>query len=900
MLKTVKAKIFYLLFIVTSLYLIVTIINRKAESAKIDLFFKEKISMLNRQLEFSLQQISKSTQILSLDYSRWDEMVSFVTTRDSSFAKYNIEPAISTYETDAFIVFDKNYEKIYSRFSPLAKNISELTNLNLQPDKLFAKKNFNHFYFYSDSSLIELFTAPIQPSSDVERTSQPKGYLLTGKIWNKADLFFLSDKLNGKTTLSPVEADSVDRIFIQPSNYSILFNKILPNWKNEPEALLKFYFEVSTVKDLAEMNRKQFISDLIIGLLTFGFLSFFLFYFINKPIDLIFKTLKNEDIKYSTPILEHNTEFSELVKLISSYFNQQKLLKAQIEAKDKVEKTLQFRAEFEDLIASISTTFINLETQEIDKGINHALLIIGNFIKVDRSYVFMYSDNYKIMSNTHEWCADGVSPQIESLQNLSTDIFPWWNSKLMMFENIFIPDISKMPEEATVEKEILEQQNIKSLLVVPMISTNQLIGFIGFDSVKDFCEWDHNVVRLLKLVSDAIANALERKKFENELSLSEKKHRNLVNNLKEVIFETDSEGMWTFLNPAWTEITGFSIEESIGKNFLDFVHPDDRQRNIELFKPLIAREKDFCRHIVRYLTKDGNSKFIEVHARLIVSNSGQILGTAGSLSDVNDRILAEEARKQAETEIRNALEREKELNEMKSRFVSMISHEFRTPLTTIFSSTELIERYHHKWSEEKKGEHLTRIKKSCIELTEMLDLVLTFSKAEAGKLTFNPAPMNLTKFCDEIISEFQLQAIDTHKITYSYNGLSNDLFLDEKLLKHILTNLLSNAIKYSPQGGDIFLNVTQNDNNLIFAIKDQGIGIPAEEQKNLFEMFYRTQNVGNIKGTGLGLAIVKKAIEIQGGFIKFESEINKGTTFIISIPIYRPQEGLNNENHLDN
>lgn len=261
-------------------------------------------------------------------------------------------------------------------------------------------------------------------------------------------------------------------------------------------------------------------------------------------------------------------------------------------------------------------------------------------------------------------------------------------------------------------------------------------------------------------------------------------------------------------------------------------------------------------------------------------------------------------RKQAEGEIRKALEKEKELTELKSRFISMTSHEFRTPLTTIQSSAELLEHYSQKWTQEKKLTHLHRIQTSVKHMTKLLNDVLIIGKAEAGKLKLAPAPLELEKFCRDLVEELQLNDTDQHAIAFTCDGkpetgdgrqagldnapLSSQFpipCMDEKLLRQILENLLSNAIKYSPKGGTVDFTLSYFSDRAIFKIRDRGIGIPAEDQQRLFETFHRAANVGTIAGTGLGLAIVKKCVDIHRGQVAVESEIGLGTTFTVTLPI---------------
>jgi signal transduction histidine kinase len=230
------------------------------------------------------------------------------------------------------------------------------------------------------------------------------------------------------------------------------------------------------------------------------------------------------------------------------------------------------------------------------------------------------------------------------------------------------------------------------------------------------------------------------------------------------------------------------------------------------------------------------------------------------------------------------LDTEKELSELKSRFVSIASHEFRTPLATILSSTELIEHYSHKWSEEKKLTHIQRIQTAVRHMTQMLNDVLLIGKAEAGKLEFNPTPLALTQFCCNLVEEMQLTA-NNHTIIFHSQGQYTNICMDEKLLRHILSNLLSNAIKYSPKASTVHFDLVCEQEKAVFRIQDQGIGIPIADQAQLFNSFHRASNVGTISGTGLGLAIVKKSVDLHEGDITINSEVGVGTTFSVMLPL---------------
>nr|WP_290226996.1 ATP-binding protein [Trichocoleus desertorum] len=258
------------------------------------------------------------------------------------------------------------------------------------------------------------------------------------------------------------------------------------------------------------------------------------------------------------------------------------------------------------------------------------------------------------------------------------------------------------------------------------------------------------------------------------------------------------------------------------------------------------------------------------------------------------------SRHRAESAVRKALQKEKEIGEIRARFVSVVSHEFRNPLSTILFSAELLEKYEAKLSNDKRLTYLQRIQAAVKRMSQLLDNVLAIGATDAGRLTCHPVPLDLNQFCLDLIEDIKFSLGGEHQIIFKHHAYSrteeledNLPCLDANLLQHILANLLSNALKYSPPESSINFDLSYQPHEapkaVILQIQDRGIGIPVDDQAQLFSPFHRGTNVSNIAGTGLGLSIVKQCVESHSGTIQVISEVGVGTTFIVTIPLnYTP------------
>ena len=337
-----------------------------------------------------------------------------------------------------------------------------------------------------------------------------------------------------------------------------------------------------------------------------------------------------------------------------------------------------------------------------------------------------------------------------------------------------------------------------------------------------------------------------------------------------------SDGKFVEVNEAFLQASGFVREEVIGRTSAD----------LELWSNLADRGgfllevqlRGFIRHReVMLRSKDGRLHTVLLSAEVIdIDGQPHILAVGLNIT----------ARKKAEEDMRRALEQEKDLSRLKTNFVALVSHEFRTPLGIIMSAADILKNYFERLAPERRALHLQDIHDASRRMADLMDEVLLLARVEAGRMECKRAPLDVMEFCRRVIVDVRASTGDACPVEFTAEQVTHAASADESLLRHIFNNLLSNAVKYSAPGKPVSFHVLRAGQEAIFVLRDQGIGIPMADQTNLFLTFHRGANVGERPGTGLGLVIVKRCVELHGGTVEMQSEEGKGTAVTVRLPLF--------------
>lgn len=366
----------------------------------------------------------------------------------------------------------------------------------------------------------------------------------------------------------------------------------------------------------------------------------------------------------------------------------------------------------------------------------------------------------------------------------------------------------------------------------------------------------------------------ERRRTIEALVESELRFRMMTENARDLYMLVDREGRCIYASPAYQHLLGYDPQSLVGKSMVDLlVHPDDSLEGVDWRNLPLGRN--------RLRTAHGGWLMVEGYTYTIQLEDGEYVVAVAR--DISERLQLEAEQMERER-LNLELEQQKAINDLKGRFVSMVSHEFRNPLAAIQTSSDLLSRYLDRMSDERRSEHLSQIGDQVRQLVKLLDEVLMLSRADSVGLAFNPVVTDLESLFQDVVADVEHAAGGEGRIQKQIAGPISAC-VDVKLFRQALGNLLSNALKYSPATSPVNLNAQVEADRLIIRVQDRGIGIPQTDQTLLFDAFHRASNVGSIAGTGLGLAIVKRAIDAHGGSVSLTSEVGQGTTFTISLPL---------------
>lgn len=372
----------------------------------------------------------------------------------------------------------------------------------------------------------------------------------------------------------------------------------------------------------------------------------------------------------------------------------------------------------------------------------------------------------------------------------------------------------------------------------------------------------------------------EKKAMESALKESEERWQFALEGSGDCVWDWETESNRIYVSPQWKKMLGYDTDElSDDYNEIEkLIHPEDREQNMQNVEKHLSGENTLYINEHRVMCKDGSYKWVLVRGKVLNrdkdSNPLRIIGTQ---SDITNRKIFEE-------QLLSNLEKEKELNDLKSRFVSTASHEFRTPLASILLLSDVLITYWEKFEKTLIESKLKNIKERVMFLTDIVDNVLQVSKIQEGKIEYKPEEIDIVDFCKSSIDGFNTNESMIDKIQFNSEFQSLPAVIDLRLMSQILDNLISNAIKYTPVNPLIKVSLKKSNGDLNIIVEDNGIGIPEEDHKYIFGAFYRATNTKNIQGNGLGLNIIKESLKNQGGDVTFSSTAGKGTTFIVHLP----------------
>lgn len=546
----------------------------------------------------------------------------------------------------------------------------------------------------------------------------------------------------------------------------------------------------------------------------------------------------------------------------------------------EAETALVNEVRFQKVLIDISTTYINLDTHRLDEAIQNSLRDLGRFVNADRAYVFSYDFDQNTTSNTHEWCKEGVAPEIENLQNVPLEAIPFWVDKHRIGEPLYVPDVSRLPDLGPDSlRAILEPQGIKSLITLPMLDGDKLLGFVGFDYVEDYYAYSERERKLLFVFVQMLVNIRKRQENERIIAEQESKFTRLINTMRLGLIEIDQKGRVVYVNSGFVVLSGWDAELLTKGSY------DDLLDKVAVSIPVSGADVPLSKrssHDTEWMVKrpDGDTRwwFVSETPR---NDNGKVLV-----------VLDITVQKQLEMELEKARDAAEGASKAKEIFLANMSHEIRTPLNVVIGMVRELMKERLNTHQRSIVQHAASAAK---HLLTILNNVLDVSKIESGELVIDHRDFNLESVANNVKSILSTEAYEKNLDfrVYVDSRLAKAHVGDDIRLRQVLINLVGNAIKFTDEG-KVCLSIRKikelDEHELIrLEVEDTGVGMSEEFIQRIFDKFSQEQNTANrrFEGTGLGMSIANDLVSLMGGELTVESQKNAGTrcSFDLLLPV---------------
>jgi len=546
-----------------------------------------------------------------------------------------------------------------------------------------------------------------------------------------------------------------------------------------------------------------------------------------------------------------------------------------ISERKKAVETIQMQVRLQNLLIKISSTYINIPLHQIKEAIQQSLQEMGEFVNADRAYIFSYDFTNQTTSNTYEWCAEGINPEIENLQETPMDLFPDWLECHRRGEPFHHADISQLTEEKDQGiRAILEPQGIKSILAIPMKSGDELLGFVGFDSVRQHHVYSETEMKLLFVFAQMLINVSRREKWESQLTLQEERYRNIIRNMDMGVLEVDLHGQINFVNQRYCQMSGFDESELTNAS----INTLDLSGEYAQFLSGVLKKGGnmFRTKEVSLRNKVGDLQWWFISHSQQYNDKGEVIGSIIEHLDITER-------KNMQNKLAKAQAIAVQAAKSKEVFLANMSHEIRTPLTTIIGMIRMLQK------EDLRSDLMSNIKKTATtaeHLLAILNNTIDISKIEDAALELKPQPFDLATLCKDLHGVFSVIAEEKHlplKLSVDPD-IQPVLIGDEIRIRQILFNLLSNAVKFTEKGfvrlsADV-IETTAESQKISIEIKDTGIGMSEAFVKRVFDKYAQEIDgqAPKYNSAGLGMFIAHDLVKLMGSDLMVSSVKGHGTT----------------------